>query len=494
MKRSKISIPFRIRMEPNEHQFRIKLPRAKIEEGFAFHFDHLTIITELYSKQAQLQEYDSTLENAVEYTYPFVLDISFGADYYKAGSNKWSQTPSVDKTTKLTLESINTYFDINKPDGSQTPPLIFDWQLMSTPDSGFEINEFHKIGADSLYGRPYDADLDNNWLPASARLPGLNNLQFPNLEGVDPRITESIQLRMHIGPNVKVGFSNDELLKLWGFSETQYSAKGAKSDQNTIVNTHRFRYLTVTAPTFPQKMVAKATNKITVYPASVAVTRSPESFLKTIRGHQSKFDKLAKDYSKPLKAMANLYNTNLELDYDTGAKMFKFRYPAANVTIEVHTYSTIVEQLGYGKNVVRITPAMTPASVTFEKDLQDLEKNARSIVYDVGLATVTLDDSTNLQTIQFQNQVMATLEPEADGTLRMRCQGANSEDEEVYVSSLSLPELVFSVSRFSEDNKPVPLGLPIGIYMQGKLIGKSIKAKRKYESSDSWEPPLKVKR
>ena len=117
------------------------------------------------------------------------------------------------------------------------------------------------------------------------------------------------------------------------------------------------------------------------------------------------------------------------------------------------------------------------------KDLKDLREKSCAIVYDVGLAFVSLENSSNIQTIQFQDKVLATLFPYTDGTMRMLC--SKSEPPKAEVSYFGVPELVFTLNRFSESMEPVHIALPCGTYVSGQLMGEPIKEEESNQKPSS---------
>jgi len=469
-----IKVHFRTRVEVGETTFKIQLPRYKIEDGYTFSFEALTLIPEFYSQQAQALDYDSTAENATPINHPFQLEFYYDGDYYdKTGDkNKWTMS-TLEKTHALVLQSLNTFFDKIRPAGSVYPPVTFDWINPTYYDAMMEINEFHSYGALTNYGVDYDAAVHNNWLPASHRRPGItNNLMYPT-EQSDPAMSSVVKIRMFLAPNVKIGFSNDSLLSALGFIEGQYEPKKTLSSQ-IIFENPRTTTLQIDAGDVPKTILPSSTNRITVYQYDKKQVSRP-GVLSTVKGNLKKFDKLAEDYNKPIKELAKTCNQVMGLEFNDTTKTFKIVYPDnPKVKTDITVPQVVSQELGYGREVTRIKSDTTPTAVEFAPEIKNLEHNARTLVYDVGMAQVEIEDSVNLQTVSFHNKVMANLEPEFDGTMRMRC--SNVENSPQFIASyFGTPEVTFRVSRFSEDMKPVSLGLPVGAYIQGTLLGKRIK-------------------
>lgn len=471
---SNMYIPFQIKIEAGEAKFTIPLPRDRIKDGYIFYFKTLTLKTDLYSKQAQIMGFDSIQEQEFQYTYPFRLEYNFGPDYYPTGNNanKWIQEPKTQNDHNTTLKNINEFFDALKPAGSVYPPVIFDWSLLTGMESGMDLNTFHAEKVKFLYNVEVDEPRHHNWLPPGAKKPGLNNWMFPTNMS-DPRVSKSTYIRMHLAPNAEIGFSNEALLIAFGFSANQYEAKKGANAQIKFFNPDPCKYLTIVAENPVGPMISSINNKITVYWHQKKMT-SCEGHLTTKRGNLVKPDKLAEDYNKGFKDLANQCNQTLGLEYKEATKTFAFTYPnAPDLKTEVLLPSVVSEQLGFPRGTTRIPQSLAASPLNWVKDISDFVKSSVAIVYDVGLATVYLDDEINYQTMQFGNKVMATLEPMEDGTMRMMC---NTGDDvaTAFLSYLARPQLDFTIARFSEASKPVPLSLPVGAYISGQLVGKKV--------------------
>ena len=469
-----IDIYFRKRVEVGETKFSIPLPRYKIDQdAYTFQFESLSLIPELYSQQAQLRDFDSEAENNFKVENPFQFEFYFGGDYYNRenDANKWSWT-AAEKDIPTTLTSLNNFFDRIKPAGSIYPPVTFDWVSSSFSDSGYDIAGFHKLSASSFYGEEYDATKHENFLPAGHRRPSVNNMTFPTKMSI-PELQAAIYIRMTIAPNVKLGFANDKLLVSLGFFEGQFKPKIQAAGQ-VIVENPTDSFIVLNGIRGVQRNEDPRSSKVTVTQFDKKQL-SPIGMFVTPRGQLKELDKVSTNYIKNVKDLSSRCNQKVSLEYDTASQTFKFVFPNNPIVQTAVTMpAAMSNQLGYGREVTRITKDMISKGepVPFAPHVADLEKNSRAIVYDIGMAIISIEGSTNLQTVLFHNKVMATLEPNYDGTMIMKHMG--EETPKVYASSFGLPQLTFTISRFSEDMKPVPIALPCGAYIQGSLVGKRI--------------------
>jgi len=471
----KIEIFFRKRVEVGETKFAIPLPRYKIDDyAYNFQFDSLTLIPEFYSQQAQKMDFDSEEENNFPIKNPFQFEFEFTGDYYDKTSNANIWKPATgEKTLTQLIKSMNTFFDKIKPAGSLYPPVTVDWVASTYYDSGYKsIEAYHKLTAYLHYEEEYDEKF-NNFLPAGHRRPSVNNMQFPTALDYDKLFTAAI-IRFTVAPNVKLAFANNKLLEGFGFMEGQYIPKKHTSGQDIMENTTP-EFLVFDGMGGIKEITDMTGIKLTVSQCSKKQVSGVGMFV-TPRGQLKDLEKVSKNYIENVKALSTECNQIVSLEFDKNAKTFAFKFPDNPiVTTEVTLPACMSFQLGFGREKTRITKEMLSKAepVIFGIQLPELERNARAIVYDIGMAIILIEESTNLQTVLFQNKVMATLEPEFDGTMTLKRKSL--EGPKCYASAFGTPELSFIISRFSEDMKPVPIALPVGAYIQGTLVGQRIK-------------------
>lgn len=110
---------------------------------------------------------------------------------------------------------------------------------------------------------------------------------------------------------------------------------------------------------------------------------------------------------------------------------------------------------------------MTNEAYKDEVNIDDIEKTARVLVYDAGMVVVSLDQRGSNQTHQFINTFMAILQARKDGTM--------TTDQGVALPRVPLatfnPNLEFVLSKFNENNEPIPLDWKTAAYIRGVLVG-----------------------
>ena len=227
-----IQIPFRKRIEVGETKFSLDIPRYKIDdEAYTFEFESLKLIPEFYSQQAQILDFDPEAENDFIVENPFQYEFTFTGDFYDKSNdnNKWTMT-AADKDIATLMKNLNAFFDRAKPAGTFYPPATIDWVGTTFYDSGADMVTYHRMAAETFYGEKYDPAKHDNALPPGQKRPTINDMIFPSKLPPE-ELKKIVIIRLTLAPNVKLGFSNDKLLKALGFFEGQYLPKTHPSGQ-----------------------------------------------------------------------------------------------------------------------------------------------------------------------------------------------------------------------------------------------------------------------
>lgn len=461
-----VNIPFSFRLEPGDSSFQIDVSRSFLNNpNRLFSFQSVTVCPDYYSRHAFKLDMDSERELNEVVSNNFDLEIQIDKNLFHSTEETKAWGPTLSNVSmNALLKSLNTYFDTNKPPGFIFPAVVFDWFHLSSLSKKGEADTFHQSLAKDLYGEEYNASIHSNWLPAVYQeKTKLNNMIFPTK--IKPELADSIRIRMTISPNVTVAFSNDDLPKALGFSDTQMPQK--KNKQYQFVNDLTNSLLPITCFKSPTMLLQAITTKIHVYPTQTKIV-SPMGVLKTTKKRERNPAHMVQDYNAVINKLAATLNLNFSLEHDVSNKKFKLVYPSATgVLINLRVPNYVGHRLGYG-HVNIITPSMTNGSYPDEVPNDDVEKMARTLVYDTGMVVVSLGQRGSQQTQQFSTTYMATLEPEYSGVLTTKC---TSDMPKVQVTYFN-PSLEFVLSRFSENNEPTPLDWKVGSYVRGTLVGK----------------------
>lgn len=466
---STVNIPFRTYLEVGQNKFKVKVPRRFLNEERnekSFGFSYLSLIPEYYSQQAFYNKLDAPGQNDWDSEYPISLDFDFDLSYM--GSKKAFVSLVDEIETGRLIKNINSHFDSKKPEGSLYPPVVIDWYNVNYQTANVSIREFHVAAAAAYYDTTFNESMHDNFLPQSMRqFTNFNNLAFPTTK--DEATLADIRIRIHLANNVQLGFSNEKLLAHLGFTPEQIPGKSLRN-QIILSNPYENRYATYKSASGPQyKMTDARSSKVTAY-ANKKHLETEKETIRTTRVKEETPKELLQQINPILSELAHAYNQTLKLEFDEATKTFKLVGPTAEgIRTSVRLPHKLAKLLGYGVVPV-ITTAMVPEAVQKVISIEESERLSRTLVYDVGMVAVNLEQQFSLQTSQFTNTLMATLEPDYAGTMSTRPVG---EMPTVCVTYYS-PELEFLVYRFSEKNVPIPLGLQVGAYIQGVLVGKSI--------------------
>lgn len=462
-----VNIPFSFRLEPGDSSFQIDVSRSFLNNpNRLFSFQSVTVCPDYYSRHAFKMDMDSERELNAVVSNNFSMEIQFDKNLYHQTDAAKAWAPTISNVSmNAVLKSLNSYFETNKPAGFIFPAVVFDWFHLSSLSKKGEADAFHQSLAKDLYGEEYDESKHSNWLPAIYReKTKLNNMVFPTK--MKPEMASSIRIRMTISPNVTVAFSNEDLPNALGFSEAQMPQK--KNKQFQFANTLPNSLLPITCFNTPTMVLQSMTTKVHVYPTQTKLV-SQMGILKTTKKRERNPSEMVTDYNAVINNLAATMNLNISLEHDVANKKYKFVYPSATgVAVKFRVPNYIGHRLGYG-HVDLITPSMTNGSYPQEVATgDDVEKLARTLVYDTGMVVVSLGQRGSQQTQQFSTTYMATLEPEYSGVLTTKC---TSDMPRVQVTYFN-PSLEFVLSRFSENNEPTPLDWKVGSYVRGTLIGK----------------------
>lgn len=455
-----VNIPFCHKLEPGDNEFTIEvLSRFRDNPNRLFGFSTVTLSPDYFSKKAYALDMDSEKELSAIVSNDFHFEVEFDKNVFDATA--WSNTTAT--TLGPILQSINNHFEQNKPEGCIFPAVVFDWFDLLSLGGGVDSDDFHRKKALTYYGVEYKEADHSNWLPTVYRdKTRLNNMMFPT----KAEAMADIRIRMTLSPNVMITFSNKDLPDALGISASQLPEKVNKQYQfkNTLVNSLTpMRFLDP-----PKLEKLSISTKIHAYPTKAFVVSNVSAF-KTTVGRERMADLMAKDYNNNLKSLAYTMNLDVHLEYLTEEKKFKLFFPASvGIRVHLRTPTYIGHKLGYG-HVDKINKTMQNTS-TIKDDFsgEPVLTKAQVLVYDAGMVVVSLDERGSQQTHQFSNTYMAILEAHESGVLTTK---PGIEMPRVPVSQFN-KDLKFALSRFNENNEPIPLGWKDGAYIRGVLIGK----------------------
>ena len=123
------------------------------------------------------------------------------------------------------------------------------------------------------------------------------------------------------------------------------------------------------------------------------------------------------------------------------------------------------KRLGFGeKERIRKDDVSLPIPVS---DNKEYSEKARTLVFDTSMVAITMDHKASYYTMGIGDELMTILYPKVPGVLESLPSIAP-----FVTPSHHRDELTFSLWRYSEDDKPIPLSWKVGAYLSGVLIGK----------------------
>lgn len=454
-----VNIPFSHKLDPGDSEFTIEvLSRFRDNPNRLFGFSTVTLCPDYFSKKAFKLDMDSDRELKAEIKHDFNFEVEYDKNVFDA--KVWEKTSA--GNLGEVLKSINNHFQQQKPAGCVFPAVVFDWFDILSMGRNVDADAFHKENAQRYYGEPYSEEKHNNWLPLDYRdRLRLNNMMFPT----KPEAMDAIRIRMTISSNIVVAFSNSDLPEALGIGPNQMPARIQKQFQFKNANANGFIFSRFTGK--PKFESATYTTKIHIYPANLFVVSNIGTLKTTVENERNPAT-LAKDYNNALRTLAFGLNLDVSIEHIAAEKRLKVLFPTSpgiRVSLRVPPY--IGHRLGYG-HVDSIKYNMTSVPYPVDDDTGDLLTRAQVLVYDAGMVVVSLDELGSQQTHQFTNPCMAILEAHESGVMTTK-QGV--EMPRVPVSQFN-STIKFALSRFNENNEPIPLGWKDGAYIRGVLIGK----------------------
>jgi hypothetical protein len=454
-----VNIPFSIRIDAGDSKFKIEVDKKFIDNpDRLFGFSSVTMTPDYFSRQAFQLNLDSEEELKAVINQDYYIEVE--CENNALDQHQYYTTSQVEFSS--VLRNINKHYEQHKPDGFITPLVVFDWQHLSALSSKVDRQAFYTSSLADLYVGEFDVNtIGTDVSSVFDGLVNLNKFPFPTKE----EALDNIIVRVTLAPNVTLAFSNDALPKAIGFSSSQYTQK--KNNQlrlqNVSPNSYKSFYCENTANL---ENIVYAT-KIHTYPTNKYIV-SERGFLVTTKERERKPNLLVTDYNNSINALAKTLNLELSLVHDANEKKFRLVYPdVSGMAINLRVPPYISHRLGFG-HVTVIRPSMKSESYPEEIEISNVEALAKVLVYDTGMVVVGLDQQGSKQTYQFTNTVMAIMESDNAGVMTTK---PGIEYLRVPVSYFN-PNLEFVLSKFNENNEPIPLNWKVGAYIRGLLVGK----------------------
>lgn len=439
-----------------------------------FGFESITLMPEYQNTQAFFYNLDTKEELETEISFPIQLEITYKADLYtKDGEGRaWSYQTSQVRIDNV-LVSVNQHFQQHKPSGTIFPPLFVDWFHLDALEEGETIRGYQEKTAELAYGEKFAAEKHATWLPQSMlNMEEFNNCIFPTTNNKD--YLDSIRIRLWVGPNTEVTFSNNTLPTALGFQVSQIPAKN-KRGQVPFVNDDPMKYKCFLAWSPPSVDLSKAVLrgiKMNCYTRK-DVVMSPVDKLSSQKQRERDPLNLCSDFAEGLKKLAKKMNLDMDLKFNETNNTTQFVFPPNNsIDVRVFVPKPVMNMLGYDpSNGEFINQRSVPSVISTTIDTKDLKNKALALVYDTGMVVVDLDEYTSCLSSHSGFKLMSTIYPREDGTLRNRI--FPSQVPRVWVSQTN-PNLKFILHKFDDESKRTKLDWTVGAYVFGTLTGKVI--------------------
>ena len=479
--------PFQEEINTGHSSFTLSLPRhyASYSSQAAngnikkrdFYFSEFNIVPSFYNQRAAQLGLDFEAQQAEM----IKLDLRFSFIYNKdmlyknaeSGAEiKWDQNSKGLRIDRLT-DSINNFFDMQKPESLLQSPVFIDWYDSEwlAPDPNKYVPQYLPF-----YYEEEDVEAPFDYidaLPKSVRLiPGANNYKFPTeaFESQSDSLSR-IRMRINIAPNTKLLLSTDKLLLQLGFSPEQFGKRG-ELKKIVLENTSSSGYLDLVAANPPEVNIVPTTTTI-ILKGNSDRSESTSRHIETTMAVYMHSEELAARLKTEFESLSQETNVIMNIQYVTNESKFKIIFPSnSNIVANVHCDIELAERLGFGP-ITRITNNMTSIAME-EKSLEvDAENKSRALAFNTGMLLATLDGATNMQSDGLEEPLLATILPTESGTFALKLNSM------LKTFQLSTPSLMgnghfpvkINLWSLTKGSKKVPLNWKIDVIVSGVLEG-----------------------
>ena len=481
---SRVYKPFQEDVPAGHSSFTFTLPRHYASASLhpngetkkqEFYFSDFNIVPSFYNQRAaQLGlDFEEGKNNIV------TLDLKFSFVYNKINlykiqdtdtDIKWDQSGKAARIDR-TIEEINNFFDLQKPQSMPQSPVFLDWC-----DSRWYDFDPAKIMPTVL--EHYYKDIDEeppfdyfDALPKSVRkVFHANNYKVPTTIFDSKEMLNQIRIRINLAPLTTLLLSTDLMLTQLGFSKDQY--KRGIANKIVLENTSATEYLCIVAENAPMLNISFFTTTIIVRGNA---DRS-ESTLRQIDVTMAVFmhnEELTARLKEEFEYLSLKTNVSMNIQYDPVDSKFKIVFPTnPNIVANVHCDIELAERLGFGP-LTRITQNMTSIPVGEKSLTIDAENKSRALAFNTGMLFATLDGATGRQTDGLDEPLLATLIPTESGTFAIKL---NSMLRSFQLSTPSLMgnghfPVKINLWTLTKNSIKVPLEWKVDVTVNGVLEG-----------------------
>jgi len=457
---SVVYYPFRQHVPFGKATFELRFPKHFL--NFKFYFSMLELVPAYFSFQAS----QMTLDNDPELKAPLAHFVAFKthyADKKKIFESDFQQETR-DREISTFVKKFNDHFDMTKPVYVRHSPVFIDWIVVEEGmDFSTTMNTLVKTKSETFYDNPNDVQ-NYNALPLSIRnFEWVNNYILPT----KLNIHQYVRLRINFAPYTKVTFSNDAQLETMGFVN-RFEKKGLQY----VYENDSPEIKSLVGNLAPAQMFKFSTMKSTVSPLDFT---SPESILLASPEMLQKPELLVEEINILLNNLGEKTNVNLKLHFSKDENRYLFQFPAnplVNATIIMP--AIVLEALGY-EGMEEVNRASRPSALKSNDERYDTLKKSRALANDCGLTVVTQKHRSSCNLIGSTDHFMATLLSNDFGKMRMLKNDICSPTIDLVAPDgppqYGHADVMFELSRFTDDGILRPLDWPCSAYLQGLLVG-----------------------
>jgi len=445
-----------------------------------YSFKYLNIAPEYFSVLATHNEMDNEEINPIITRYKFEFEVHFADTFYGAEKQIECIFKAGEHELRETLSKLNSTINDQRNHGLVFQPVIFDWvtpSMIQSDDPNY-IKNYMKKNKEEFYltelgiddeteNTTFKEDTHANVLfDHSEHMDFVNTYLYPD----DIFYFRRSRVRMIIGPNTKVSFSNEKILKHLGFTPKNYGIKRGQHNRFHIVNDSPDSRMHVVAENYPKGNTFELIGESKVYVTFLKSQIKFERYFYSTKYKELRPQIIGNDLQALFRSVAQETYVPFVAKFDPAYQYIAFTFP---------DNPQMFTQIHLSPEFMKAIKSDTPLSVNnkntkrFEKPDLDIDKEfkmCKILTQDTCDVIITLANVPSILHRGQTEQIVAALLPKDDILKNVK----NVQPQ--FILPQNNEDLIFKIYRHAEAgrDKLIPLGWPLDCYVYGMLCGTPI--------------------
>ncbi len=488
-------VSFRLFLPKGQHEFVLDNPKL-VNSDLNYKLQFVSLIPDYFNESASAHDLDTSDElQAQKESLYCSLSIHTTVDYI----SKLDPTTSIVFNVTTSLERVCIQLHrlgmVHYSASTILPPFVIDYFILdaSVPlsdESEDEDDAFHDIDASVLiiddvkmFTEPYNSAIHDVGIPPECKnMPVTvdNVVMRPN-----PRVlptnalydTKRLRMRITLGPNMHLGFSNMTMLNVLGFSDRWIHYFCRKTNnQFWLLNDTDLQCKTYIADSkpeteFPQLKSTKVYLRSGMFQQDRLYTyRTPNIYLSVTNENARKIKTFVPILQGYFKEIFEKFKLKFNVTFDTTTSRYSLNFPDPRYFIvKIAMSPELLSLMGYS-NILNdtLTYALSKTNNAIDLPSKNILQNqqlSQTLVYDTGMVSIVLADAHSHRSIISRDFIVNALTCHYDGTMRSH----------LYNAIIPFPQfdryIKFQLLQYNELSQPIPLNWPRGCFIQGMMTG-----------------------